>query len=233
MQRQRQRRLDAFARQALEHATIADGGEHQVLVRDIRRSAEQIDRFEHVVDIVRRLAHAHEGDLLHRAAGTGQHHLGDDLGTTELAQQAIAAGHAEAATHRTADLGRDADAVLRQQHALHRLAIAEFYQQARGSVIAEMFRTHPRHAVELRRQAGQGRADTQGEEILRRHRPAVERQRTRPCPQDALFVTRQGAVATQPLANVFDAHGCHRTSRAAILSASNCTQSVRGWSAMI
>ena len=57
--------------QPLEHAQVADGGKHQVLVADRARGAEQVDRFEHVIQVVRGLAHAHEHDLLHGAAACG------------------------------------------------------------------------------------------------------------------------------------------------------------------
>ncbi len=67
MQRQRQRRLHAAQRQPLEHPGIADGGKHQVLVADAARRAEQVDRLEHGVQVVRRLAHAHEHHLVHAA----------------------------------------------------------------------------------------------------------------------------------------------------------------------
>ena len=97
---------------------------------DAAGGAEQVDGFEHVVEVVRRFAHAHEDDPLHRPAGAGQHHLGDDLGAGELAQQAVAPGHAEDAADRAADLGRHAQPVARQQHALDRLAVGEFDQQA-------------------------------------------------------------------------------------------------------
>jgi hypothetical protein len=136
VQRQRQRRLDAALRQPLEHARVADRREHQVLVADAALRAEQLDGLEHVVEVVRRLAHAHEHDLLHGAPRARQRHLRDDLGAADLAQQAVAAGHAEHAADRAADLRRHAQAVARQQHALHRLAVGELDEQARRAVVA-------------------------------------------------------------------------------------------------
>ena len=50
--------------------------------------AEQLDRLEHVVEVVRRLAHAHEHDLPHRRRRARERDLRDDLGAAELAQQA-------------------------------------------------------------------------------------------------------------------------------------------------
>ena len=50
--------LDALPGQRLRHARVAHRREHQVLVADAALGAEQIDGFEHVLEIVRRLAHA-------------------------------------------------------------------------------------------------------------------------------------------------------------------------------
>ncbi len=104
MQRQRKRGLDLLLRQALEHARIANGREHQILVPDAAIGAEQIDGFEYVVEVVCRLAHAHEHDFLHRAKAAGKGDLGDDFSATQLAQQAALASHAEQAAHRATDL---------------------------------------------------------------------------------------------------------------------------------
>ena len=51
------------ARQPFEYAPVADRGEDQVLVPDRAFGAQQFDRLEHVVQVVRRLAHAHEHDF--------------------------------------------------------------------------------------------------------------------------------------------------------------------------
>ncbi len=55
-------------RQALEHARVAHRREHQVLVADAAFRAEQLDGLEHVVEVVRGLAHAHEHHLASPAA---------------------------------------------------------------------------------------------------------------------------------------------------------------------
>jgi hypothetical protein len=95
VQRQRQRRLDAAERQALEDAAIAHRRQHQLLVADAAAGAEEVDRLEHGIEVVRRLAHAHEDHLGHRAQAARERDLGDDLGAAELALEAAQAGHAE------------------------------------------------------------------------------------------------------------------------------------------
>jgi hypothetical protein len=136
VQRQRQCRLDLALRQALENAPVADGGKHQVLVADAAGGAEQVDGLEHIVHVVRRLAHAHEHHLAHLAPAPRQHHLGDDLGTAQLAQQAGASGHAKTAADRATDLGGHADTVARKQHAFNGLAIGQIEKQARRPIVA-------------------------------------------------------------------------------------------------
>ena len=84
------------------------------LYPDAAQRTEQLDGFKHVVEIVRRLTHAHEHHLTHRTAPTCQNHLGDDFGAAQLAQQARASGHAEGAANRAAHLGRHTDALARQ-----------------------------------------------------------------------------------------------------------------------
>ena len=130
VQRQSQRRLDAAQRQALKHSAVAHGREHQILVPDVAGSAQQLDRLDHVVEVVRGLAHAHEHHLLDRPQRARQRHLGDDLGAAHLAQQPALAGHAKHASHRAANLAGHAQAVTRQQHALNGLAIGQRHQQA-------------------------------------------------------------------------------------------------------
>jgi hypothetical protein len=100
------------------------------LVADAPVGAQQLDRLEHVVEIVGRFAHAHEHHPLDRAQGAGQRHLGDELGAAELAQQAVAAGHAEQAADGATDLGGNTESVTRQQHTLHRLTVRQRHQQA-------------------------------------------------------------------------------------------------------
>lgn len=169
--------------------------------------AEQLDRREDVVHVVGRLAHAHEDDLLHHPAGPGERHLGDDLGAAELAQQAVAARHAEDAADRAADLGRHAQAIARQQHALHRLAVAQLDQQPRGAVLAAVFGAQTGERRQLGRERGQRLADAPRVELLGRRRAAIERQAPRPGTEQALLVAGLGAAVAQTLADVFDTHG--------------------------
>lgn len=164
MQREGQGRFDRAERQAREDARVADAGEHQILVADAAQGAEDFDGFEHVVQVVGGLAHAHEHDPLHRAAGPGQDHLGQYLAAFELAQQAALAGHAEGAAHGAAELGGDADAVPGQQHAFHVLAVGETYQQTGRVVLAWMFGLDGGQSVQLAGQFGQGFPYPEGQE---------------------------------------------------------------------
>ena len=97
---------------------------------DAANGAEQVNRVEHVIKIVRRFAHAHENDTLDRTFATRKYDLRDDFGAADLAQQAIAAGHAKNTADRAADLRRHANAVARQEHAFHRLPVAKRHEQA-------------------------------------------------------------------------------------------------------
>lgn len=90
---------------------------------DAARGTEQVDGFQYIFQVVRRFAHAHDNHPFNRPSGTGEHDLGNDLGAIDLAQQAIAASHAENAADGTADLGRYAQAVARQKYAFYRLTI--------------------------------------------------------------------------------------------------------------
>jgi hypothetical protein len=193
VQRQRQRRLDLALRQALEDAAVADGGKHQVLVADAAGGAEQVDGLEHVVHVVRRLAHAHEHHLAHLAPAPRQHHLGDDLGTAELAQQAAAPGHAKTAADGAADLGRHAHAVARQQHAFHGLAIGQFEQAGAPTHRRRMLGAHPRQAIELAPSAGKAARSVAGKKSAAGTGPLIQRPAAGPGAQDAFGMDRSGA----------------------------------------
>jgi hypothetical protein len=130
VQREGERRLDAALRQAREGAPVADGREDEALVADAAGGAEQVDRLEHRVEVVRRLAHAHEDDLRHRPQAARERDLGDDLGAAELALEAADAGHAEGAADRAADLRRDAQPPARQQHRFDAGAVGEADEEA-------------------------------------------------------------------------------------------------------
>ena len=218
MQRERQRRLDTTLRQPLEHAPIANRREHQVIVADRAFGAEQLDRIKHVIEVVRRLAHAHEDDFLHGTTAARQHHLRDDLGTADLAQQSVAAGHAEQAPNGATDLRRNAHTVARQEHAFHRLTIGELDEQACRTVVARMLGTHARQPVQFSGQLRERRADAERQEVFRPMPPraAVDRPRLQPGAENALLMARLGAAVAQALTkfvelvermNVVDAHG--------------------------
>jgi hypothetical protein len=156
---------------------------------------------------VRRLAHAHEHHLADLAPGAGQGHLSNDLGAAELAQQTAPPGHAEAAADSAADLARHAQAVARQQHAFHRLAVSQRHQKARRAVGATMFGSHPRQAGQFRSQRRQRGPHRLREKVLGRDRTAIERQPLRPGTQDALLVAGLGTGLAQGFPDLFDTHG--------------------------
>ena len=70
---------------AVQHDLFDLGGELCIPGMQLITAA-QIDRLEHVFQVVCRLAHAHENHLAYSLQPTRQHHLGDDLGAAELAQ---------------------------------------------------------------------------------------------------------------------------------------------------
>mgnify|MGYP006929324201 CR=1 FL=1 len=207
VQRERERGPDPALRQGLEHARIAHGGEHQVLVADVADGAEQVDRFEHVVQVVRGLAHAHEHHPLHRPRRARQRHLGHDLGAAHLAHQATLPRHAEHAAHRATDLGGHAQSTARQQNTLDHLTIGQRHQQARRAVLPRVFGHQARQTGEFVGQRGQRRHQRGGQETGRLAAPAELRQGLRPQAQHALRVAGVGAERAQALVEVFDAHG--------------------------
>jgi len=156
VQGQGQRGFDAFSGQTLEHAWITYGGKHQALVPDIALSAQKVDGFEHVVQVVGGLAHAHEDNLAYRSTPPRQRHLGHDLGTLDLAQQALSTGHAEGAADRASDLRGNAQATARQEHALDGLPVAKIDQQKLGAVLRGMRGPQANQGVELALQIRQG-----------------------------------------------------------------------------
>ena len=172
--------------------------------------AEQLDRLVHGLQVVRRLAHAHEDHPPHGLQGARQHHLGDDLGTAELALQAAGAGHAEHAADRAADLGRHADPAARQQHGFHRLSVGQVDQQAGRSVCARMPRAQARERRQLGLQRRQGLAKAARQEVADRTAAGVLGLGLRPVAQHPRFVARPGAQAAQALADPFDVHRLQR-----------------------
>ena len=173
---------------------------------DVALRAKQLDRFQHVVEIVRRFAHAHEHHLAHRAAFAREHHLGDDLGAAELAQQAVAAAHAEDTPHGTTHLRRNAQPAARQQHALHHLAVGQFHQQPCDLIIGGIFTVQARQPIQLRLDGGQLIAQRKRKESLCGAALPVVRTDLAPAAQQTVFVARLGTEITQALAKMGDAH---------------------------
>ena len=174
---------------------------------DVAHRAQQLDGFEHVVEVVRGLAHAHEDDLLDRAARARQGHLRDDLGAADLAQQAVLARHAEHAAHRATHLRGHAQAIARQQHALTCLAVLQAHEQALGAVRAGVGRAQRRQAHDFAHERIEPLAHGLGQEVFGAALAAALRQGLGPQAQHALLVDGLGAERAQALADVFDAHG--------------------------
>ncbi|ODV17136.1 MAG: hypothetical protein ABT25_30115 [Variovorax sp. SCN 67-20] len=206
VQRERQRGPDALLQQPIEHARIAHGGEHQVLVAHIAHGAEQFDGFQHVVEVVRRFAHAHEHHLAHRPAHARERHLGNDLGAAHLPQQAVAARHAELAPDGAADLRRNAEAVTRQQHAFDGLAVRQRHQQPLGAIGARMDRVDARQPCQFGLDGRQGFHQRRREETRRQAPAAVARQRMGPQPQDPLLVAGARAGFPESSFQFVDSH---------------------------
>jgi hypothetical protein len=171
VERQRERRLHAAERQALEDARIADRREHEILVADAAGRAEQVDRVEHVVEVVRGLAHAHEHDLLHGAPRPRERHLRDDLGAADVALQALPTGHAEHAADGATDLRRHAQPAARQQHALDGLTVREIDEEPHRAVLAGMLGPHARERREFVRDVGSAARSCAGRKLSGRRRP--------------------------------------------------------------
>ena len=206
VQRQRERGFHALSGQPLKDPCIAHGREHQTLVADAAERAKQVDRLEHVVKVVGRLAHAHENHLAHRLTSAGSDHLRHDFGTADLSQQPFATGHAEDATHRAAHLRRDADAFTRQQHGLDRLAVGKCHQQSGRAVACRMARADPRDVVERALQRGQSLTKPQRKEVGRLAPAAAQRPVFEPLPKQMHNMGLAGAVAAKLLAHRVDAH---------------------------
>ena len=206
VQRQGECGPDPLSGQPLEDPGIAHGREHQTLVADAAERAKQVDRLEHIVEVVGRLAHAHEDHLAHRLTSAGSDHLRHDFGAADLSQQALAAGHAEHATHRAAHLRRDADAFTRQQHGLDRLAVGQRHQQSGRTVARRMARADPRDVVERALQGGQGLTKPQRQEVGRLAPAAAQGPGFEPLPKQMHDMGLAGAVAAQLLAHLVDAH---------------------------
>jgi hypothetical protein len=144
--------------------------------------------------------------LCTRPQAARERHLRDDLGAAELAQQAVLAGHAEHAAHGAADLGGHAQAVARQQHALHRLAVGELDQQA-GAILAGVLGAHAGQRSELRFELGQRGLQGLGQAVGFGARTGVEGVSLQPGAQQAGLVAGAGAERAQTQAELFDFHG--------------------------
>ena len=196
-QRQRRAHLAGLqGQQALKGARVAHGGEHQLLVADAAQRAQQLDGFEHVVQVVGRLAHAHEHHLGHRPALAGQHHLGHDLGAAQLADQPALSGHAKAAAHGAAQLAAHAQATARQQYGFHRLPIGQLHQQALA-VFGRVGAGHAGQGVEIGHDLRQLGAHGLGQPVFGLAAAVVLRQRARPVAQQPLHVHGAGAQGLQ------------------------------------
>ena len=81
MQRQRKRGLDARGFKRCEKPLVAHRGDHELLVLKLRHVGEKVDCGHHRAQVVARLPHAHEDDLLQIGPhASGGNDLRDDLG---------------------------------------------------------------------------------------------------------------------------------------------------------
>ena len=98
-------------------------------------------RLHRRVVVVERLAHAHEDDVEalveHAELAQQDADLADDLACRQVADDAHAAGQAEGALHRAADLGRDAEGLRRgvgDEDRLDEVAVGELEEELRRAV---------------------------------------------------------------------------------------------------
>ena len=175
VQRNRQSGLDPAQRQALKDPGIPHRREDQVLVPDIALRAQQINRLQHIVQIVRRLAHAHENHFVNGPQSARQRHLGKDFTTAQLTQEPPLTRHAKLATHGTTDLAGNTEPAARQQHALHALPVLQAHQQAHRTVFAGVAALQHRQVFQGLRQPRQGRTQCSGHERFQRASPTVLR----------------------------------------------------------
>ena len=205
VQRQSQCRLDKALRQTLEHPRIAHGGKHQIFVTDVAHRAQQLNGLHHRVQVVRGLAHAHEHHFFDRPEHARQSHLGHDFGAAHLPYQAFAPGHAKHAAHRATHLARNTQAVTRQQHAFHRLAILQAHQQARRAVLPRVLLAQGGQACKRGAEYWQSLAHRRGHEAVQRPAPTVLGLGLSPQAQHALLVQGVRTPCTQMLADVLNA----------------------------
>jgi hypothetical protein len=207
VQRQRQRRLHRAARQPLEDAAVADGGEDQVLVADVAQRAEQLDRLEHVVQVVGRLAHAHEHHLFHRPqplrASATWATISALPSWRSRPSRPVMQKVQPTAQPTWVDTHRPPAAAARSPPPGRR----PVRQQQPGSRPRRRARCAGARARAFLRERGQGVAQFKREEILRPAAAEVERQRARPVAQHERFVRRLGADCAQALPDVVDLHG--------------------------
>jgi hypothetical protein len=207
VQRQRQRRLDAAERQALEDAASPTVEQHELLVADAAAGAEQLDRLEHGVEVVRRLAHAHEDDLRHRRAGARERDLRDDLGAAELALEAARPSCRTRSRPRSRPgstrTGRRAAAARPRPSGRRRGRPGGAREPSALGVIAAQHRQRAQIGLER----GQRVAQRERQEVFGPLPSARLRLGARPLAQHALLVDRPCAGGAQAPAKRFDVHG--------------------------
>ena len=172
---------------------------------NVAHCAQQVDGLHHRVQVVRRLAHAHEHHFFDRPEGAGQSDLRHDLGAAHLPNQTLASGHAKHTAHCTTDLGRDAQAVTWQQHAFHRLAILQTHQQTRRAVLPRVLFAQRGQATQRLGERRQRIAHRRGHEARQRPAATVLRFSLGPQAQHALLVQGVGPQGAQVVADVLNA----------------------------
>jgi hypothetical protein len=143
--------------------------------------------------------------FVHGAPRARQRHLRDDLGTAQLAQQAALPGHAEHAADCAAHLGGHAqsgNAARRQQHALHRLPVRQFDQQASRAVLRGVFRSQARQAGQALSHRRQRGAQRGGQKVLQPPTSTVLGQGLGPQAKHPLLMAGSGTQRTQLAADI-------------------------------
>ena len=137
--------LGRLPRQAADPSGQSDGGDGQGTLGQTQSVpvVEEGECREDGVQVEQRLAHSHEHHVgQSRALGGQQSHgrprLVHDLGRCEVAAEADAAGNAERAAQRAADLARHAQrgpAPVAHEHALEAQAVRRLQEHGRGAVL--------------------------------------------------------------------------------------------------
>lgn len=114
----RERRVDTdshmhlcLVEQSAESIELTDARHRDALrtPREPPRSSQHLDGFQHLVDVIHRLAHAHKHEIRQRLALGDRENLVDDTRSREIAVETLSSRHAKTAAHLAARLRRNAE----------------------------------------------------------------------------------------------------------------------------